>query len=109
MGRRGPPPTPTAINRIRGFPGKRKPNPKEPTPALCAPDCPDYLDDASKKEWHRICPLLLAMRVLTKADYIGLGMLCQAYGTMIEAQKLLNKSGILIRIGGKTGYIQQSP
>lgn len=45
------------------------------------------------------------MKVLTEADYIALGNLCQAYSTLITAQ--LNKSGILYKTN--SGYVQQSP
>jgi P27 family predicted phage terminase small subunit len=47
------------------------------------------------------------MRVLTEADYIALGNLCQAYSTLMNAQKQMNKTGILYK--SKSGYIQQSP
>jgi P27 family predicted phage terminase small subunit len=47
------------------------------------------------------------MKVLTEADGIALGNLCQAYTTMLKAQAQLNKSGILYKT--KSGYVQQSP
>jgi P27 family predicted phage terminase small subunit len=46
--------------------------------------------------------------VLTaEADYIALGNLCQAYSTLIAAQRQLNESGILYKT--KSGYVPQSP
>ena len=47
------------------------------------------------------------MKVLTEADYIALANLCQAYSTLVNAQKQMNKTGILYK--SKSGYIQQSP
>ena len=47
------------------------------------------------------------MKVLTEADYIALANLCQAYSTLVIAQKQMNKTGILYK--SKSGYIQQSP
>jgi P27 family predicted phage terminase small subunit len=47
------------------------------------------------------------MKVLTEADYIALANLCQAYSTLMNAQKQMNKTGILYK--SKSGYIQQSP
>jgi P27 family predicted phage terminase small subunit len=44
---------------------------------------------------------------LTEADYIALANLCQAYSTLIDAQKHLNKGGILFKT--PSGYIQQNP
>jgi P27 family predicted phage terminase small subunit len=72
-----------------------------------APECPDHLDAVAKKEWGRLSGILLAMKVLTEADYIALGNLCQAYSTLIDAQKHLNKGGILFKT--PNGYIQQNP
>src|SRR3954447_21751271 len=107
MGLRGPAPKPTAIKRLEGNPGKRKLNEAEPTPTLGAPECPDHLDDVARKEWDRLTTILTAMKVLTEADYIALANLCQAYSTLINAQRQLNKTGILYKT--KSGYIQQSP
>ena len=107
MGLRGPAPKPTAIKRLEGNPGKRKLNQAEPTPTLGAPECPDHLDDVARKEWDRLTSILVAMKVLTEADYIALANLCQAYSTLVNAQKRMNKTGILYK--SKSGYIQQSP
>ena len=71
------------------------------------PEYPDYLDDVAKKEWGRLTTILTAMKVLTEADYIALANLCQTYSTLMNAQRQLNKTGILYKT--KSGYIQQSP
>jgi P27 family predicted phage terminase small subunit len=107
MGLRGPAPKPTAIKKAEGNPGKRKLNTQEPQPVPGAPECPDHLDAVAKKEWSRLSEILLAMKVLTEADYIALGNLCQAYSTLIDAQKHLNKGGILFKT--PNGYVQQNP
>jgi P27 family predicted phage terminase small subunit len=107
MGLRGPAPKPTAIKKAEGNPGKRKLNTQEPQPVPGEPECPNHLDAVAKKEWVRLSGILLAMKVLTQADYIALGNLCQAYSTLIDAQKHLNKGGILFKT--PNGYIQQNP
>jgi P27 family predicted phage terminase small subunit len=107
MGRRGPPPQPTAMKLIRGNPGKRKLNKNEPQPAVAMPHCPDYLDVTARNEWDRLAPILVRMRVLTEADYLALAGLCQTYSTMVKAQEQLNKSGILFKT--PSGYVQQFP
>jgi P27 family predicted phage terminase small subunit len=104
---RGPSPKPTALKKAEGNPGKRKLNEREPQPVPGVPQCPDHLDAVAKKEWARLSEVLLAMKVLTEADYIALGNLCQAYSTLIDAQKHLNKGGILFKT--PNGYIQQNP
>lgn len=107
MGARGPAPKPTAIKKLEGNPGKRKLNDNEPVPPSGRPICPDHLDDVARKEWSRLEIILTGMRVLTEADYIALGNLCQAYSIIQKAQRQLNKDGLLIV--SKTGYAQQSP
>ena len=107
MGLRGPAPKPTAIKKAEGNPGKRKLNTHEPQPLPGVPECPEHRDAVARKEWGRLSPILMGMKVLTEADYIALGNLCQAYSTLIEAQKHLNKGGILFKT--PSGYIQQNP
>ena len=107
MGRRGPAPTPTAIKKLKGNPGRRPLNEAEPQPEPGVPDCPEHLDEVAQREWERLIPILRGMRVLTTADYIALGNLCQAYSTQIKAQKQLARSGLLYKT--RSGYVQQSP
>jgi len=98
---------PTAIKIIRGNPGKRSLNKREPQIEIKAPECPAHLDDMARVEWDRMVPILLGMGVLTEADYMALGTLCQAFSTMAKAQDQLNKTGILFKT--PNGYVQQSP
>jgi len=107
MGLRGPAPKPTSLVILEGNRGRRPINDREPKPLAVRPKCPTYLDEAGQKEWKRLIPILLRMRILTEADGIALANLCQAYSTMTKAQEQLNKAGILYKT--KSGYIQQSP
>ena len=107
MGTRGPIPKPTVIEIMEGRPGHRPVNWREPQPRAVAPRCPDYLDARAKKEWRRLVPILQRMRVLTEADGIALGNLCQTYSTMLKAQEKLNELGILYK--SPSGYVMQSP
>jgi P27 family predicted phage terminase small subunit len=104
---RGPAPQPTALKVLRGNPGKRALNANEPKPEIKRPYCPPYLDEVAKKEWRRLMPILMRMKVLTEADYVALGNLCQAYSTMIKAQQQLSSTGLLLKT--PSGYVQQSP
>jgi len=105
MGLRGPAPKPTASKRLKSNPGKRKLNEAVPTLTVGVPKCPGYLDDVAKKEWGSLTVILTAMKVLTEADYIALANLCQAYSTLMNAQKQMDNSGILYKT--RSGYIQQ--
>lgn len=110
MGQRGPAPQPTALKILRGNPGKRALNKREPQPEATIPDCPAHLDDVARAEWGKIVPVLTRMRVLTEADYITLANLCQTYSRWIAAQSELNKvgtAGFLYKTS--SGYIQVSP
>lgn len=107
MGLRGPAPKPTAIRVAQGNPGKRPLNFDEPRPLPVAPPCPRHLDADGRREWKRLVPVLLRMRVLTEADQHSLANLCQTYSTMLKAQEQLNKTGLLLKT--PSGYVQQSP
>ena len=97
MGLRGPAPKPRALAIAEGNPGKRPLNGFEPEPRRKRPKCPDYLDDEAKREWRRLVPILERMRVLTEADGLALAGLCMQYSTMVKAQRLREKSGLLFR------------
>jgi P27 family predicted phage terminase small subunit len=107
MGMRGPAPKPTALVILEGNPGKRPLNKHEPQPRRVTPKCPAYLDENAAAEWRRLIPMLRRMKVLTEADYIALGSLCQAYSTMMKAQAKLSEGGLLFKT--PSGYVQQSP
>lgn len=98
---------PTSLKLIRGNPGKRAINKREPQPSAKAPRCPDFLDEIAKREWSRMLPILKRMKVLTEADGVALANLCQALSTMIQAQEALSKSGLLVK--AQSGWVQQSP
>ena len=106
-------PKPTALRVLEGNPGKRALNAREPRPLDGEPEMPKHLDTVARKEWRRLVPLLLSMRVLTEADGIALANLCQAYSTLIQAQNLMRKasdsgkSALLMKT--PAGYAMQSP
>ena len=107
MGLRGPAPQPTALRLLYGNPSNRPINGREPHPRIKRPRCPDHLDEAGRREWRRLVPILSRMRVLTEADGIALANLCQQYAMLQQAQVKLQKTGLLMKT--KSGYIQQSP
>ena len=107
MGLRGPAPKPSALVLLEGNPGKRPINRAEPKPRLRTPPCPDHLDEHAKTEWKRLVRVLRHMKLLTEADYIALGNLCQAYSRMVKAERKLSEAGLLYKT--QSGYVQQSP
>lgn len=109
----GPAPKPSALRKLEGRVSHRPLNDNEPIALIGEPECPRHLNAIARKEWRRLCPLLLSMGVLSETDGIALGNLCNAYATLISAQRLMNKaskgpgSGLLIK--SPNGYLQQSP
>jgi P27 family predicted phage terminase small subunit len=107
MGLRGPAPKPTALRVYEGNPSRRPLNDREPVALLGEPEMPKHLDRDARREWRRLVPLLLSMRVLSESDGIALGSLCITYSRLIQAQRLMAKSSLLIKTPG--GYVMQSP
>jgi P27 family predicted phage terminase small subunit len=109
----GPPPKPTALRIYEGNRSHRPLPDREPTPLTGEPEMPRHLDAQARREWRRLVPLLLSMRVLSAADGVALGILCQAYSTLIRAQSLMLRSakGSASALLMKTpsGYVMQSP
>ena len=97
MGQRGPAKTPTVLNELRGNPGKRKRNHGEPMPAVGerVPSAPRWLGEGGRRHWRQLAPRLHAVGLLTEADVVGLGMLCEAIGQYLEARDLVTREGMV--------------
>ena len=67
MGLRGPTPKPTALRLYEGNRGHRPLNDREPVALMGEPEMPKHLDRDARREWRRLVPLLMTMRVLTRA------------------------------------------
>ncbi len=107
MGRRGPRPQPSALRVIRGrsHHGRRA---GEPQPERGRPNCPTWLPESAKDEWHRVVPLLDGMGVLTKIDRAALEGYCVSYAKWRDAEAKLMRFGPLMK-PTSSGYIPQSP
>lgn len=64
---------------------------------------PTYLKGEALKEWKRIIPLLKEDVPVSELDYSLLAAYCSATGTVVDCQKELNKSGLIVE--GKTNPI----
>jgi len=101
---------PTNLKVMRGNPGKRGLNKREPKPTAADPACPEHLDPVAKQEWDRLLPILRTMRVLTEADGILLANLCSALATQFQAQETLKMTGLVVRRGTtESPWFQISP
>lgn len=111
MGRRGPPPKPTALKILTGNPGKRALNKREPQPPRSAPKCPTWLSKEAKREWRFIVPILDKLNVLTEIDGAALAMYCTAFANAVEATRILNAEGLQIKTPwvNKAGFVIVGP
>jgi P27 family predicted phage terminase small subunit len=57
---------------------------------------PSWLGKEGKREWRRIAPILNERMTITTGDLGILESYCTAIGTMREAQRLLNRDGLLL-------------
>ena len=105
MGRRGPPPKPTALKLVQGNPGKRPLNRKEPTPPAGPPECPADLSPAARAHWEQVVPRLKAMGVLSAADQDALAVYCESYARWRAAQNFIVKNGEVYPIKNDRGEV----
>jgi P27 family predicted phage terminase small subunit len=89
---------PRALEEAEGFPGKgrriRKDD-SDPDFDRVIPEPPEHLSAVAVKKWHELAPMLFRVRVLTEADQVTLGNLCEAYATSVRAQKKLQTTDLI--------------
>jgi P27 family predicted phage terminase small subunit len=117
MGRRGPKKEPTALQRLKGFPGKRR-HAQEPTPSAARVACPSWLSPEAREEWQRLEPELTRLGLLTDVDVAQFAACCQWYARwrryetriaaiVAAAEKEKNHDGDLVT--ANSGYQQAHP
>lgn len=112
MGRRGPPPKPTALKILRGNPGKRRLNTNEPQPEVGLGGPPEWLLPAAVEEWNRVAPELVKLKVATLIDESALAAYCQAFAHYLAAEEAIAREGMTITLYGESGNeraVQPSP
>lgn len=105
MGRRGPPPQPSQLALVKGNPGKRALNAKEPKAngKLGAP--PEWLDTRGKAAWRSLATIIGDMRLESASDRKALELLCGAYAEYREADDEVRRSGITYARKTATGEV----
>lgn len=86
-------PTPTELKLVRGNPGKRAINKKEPQPARRIPSTPAHLTCEGQVAWGRLTVLLDRMGVLTEADGFALERLCDCYAEILALRETVDAQG----------------
>ncbi len=82
-------PKPSHLKLVRGNPGKRAVNKREPKPRREIPSPPAHLSDRGKVAWGKVSVILDRMGVLTEADAFALEMLCETYADILDARENL--------------------
>lgn len=106
MGRRGPPPKPTALKRLSGS-WRADINQDEPQPPEGIPLPPDFLSEQALLYWKRLVPMLDEMGLLTKADGDALAMYCQSLARLAECEKIINEEGSTYKTFTSSGELSQ--
>lgn len=87
-------PTPTKLKVVRGTTRKDRANPAEPQPTgTVSTEPPDWLSEEARPWWERVRPLLVRMNVLTSADPVALGLLCDALAEYVAAREQVERDG----------------
>ena len=107
MGQRGPAPTPTALKLLRGETRPSRIGSGEPQPRSAGPEPPGWLDDDARAVWDRTVVELEAMGLAYASDTDALVVYCNAVVTHARAQRLLDRSGVLVR--GTGGQLVRNP
>lgn len=103
MGKRGPSPEPTALKLLKGNPGRRPINRREPRPDPTTPTCPDWLDDTAKAKWAELVPVLSASGLLTNLDGDALANYCRTWSRWRAAEEFITKHGEVTVVKNKDG------
>lgn len=112
MGRRGPPPTPSALLRLRGSWRGEYVNRNEPEPEMGIPEAPEWLDDYAKEIWAELVPQLDAMGVLATIDRYALTLLCDNWSQWRIAREFVRKHGETYPVKDESGrlkYLKKFP
>ena len=104
---RGRKPTPTALKVLRGNPGRRPLNAREPKPKTGLPPCPSSLKGSARLAWRQMAKMLRDAGIGTTLDRNAMILLVDAWETYVSATTTLRQSGLLVK--SPTGYPMQNP
>lgn len=96
-------PTPSHLKLVRGNPGKRPLNAKEPAPRRERPSAPAHISDTAREVWGQAVLLLDEMGVLTSADVFAIEVLCEALADHRDAGETIAAEGRFYETTNATG------
>lgn len=102
MGKRGPPPLPTAIKKARGTHQKCRDAPNAVEAPVGAPPRPSGLegDKVAAAKWDEVLPKLLELKVVSELDGQALESYCRAYSRWVAYQALAEAEPIVETVFG---------
>lgn len=100
---------PTALKLVKGNPGKRPLNSREPKPKRVIPSPPDHMSQEAMVHWGRLSVMLDRMGVLTEADGWALEQTCLLYQDMIELRAEVATRGRVYVTKNTTGDEMRRP
>jgi P27 family predicted phage terminase small subunit len=103
-------PLPTAVKALRGNPGKREPNKREPVPIAGDPAMPKGLSAAAAQEWEAMISCLRTMGVLTPVDRAALAAYCYAFDIWMMANEEVKTFGVMLKhpVMGRKGTPEEN-
>jgi len=118
VGKRGPPPKPSALRLLDGGNRGRRPLPlNEPQPPqpVEVPACPPYVTGYARGEWERVIGDLCATGVYANVDQTMLAAYCMTYGRWRLAEDVASRlaaqdsasHGMLLKT--QSGNVVQNP
>lgn len=100
MTKRGPPPMPEALRKLRGKRHRKKEDTStKPVVSVGAPAMPAHLrhDPVAAECWVQQCKHLKKMRVLGPQDGFALAGMCMAYSHALQADALIRCDGMFLK------------
>ncbi len=91
------------LKLLRGNPGGRPLNSREPRPPESSGRRPPWLKGHAKDAWGRLHAILTEMRVMTMADELALALLCSAVDDFRHAREIVEKLGRTYECVTKSG------
>lgn len=112
----GPPKQPTQLRILKGNPGRRPINDKEPKPEprKRLPPPPAQLGVDGRREWRRISKILRDLKLLNDADRTAMHAYCDAYQRWYRANREYDRIereniGRGLWVQNKTGGLSAHP
>jgi len=94
--------TPTSLKSLRGNPGHRPINDREPKlPADAIPEPTEELDEDAAKEWRRVVGILHESGIARTVDQAGLTAYTQLWARWLKIERAIRKDGLIVIRPGK--------